>query len=104
MTTDIIAFIDDRLDLIVSRPRQWGPSAALESIVLVLLQARAFAVRGSPDDAAVTETYRNVLRHEYPAGGSLPAWERVDAARSDVELPALMRTFIAAERERQSMR
>ena len=72
----LVDWVDSRLDELLTAPRMWGSTEAVEMQVLLLLEARWFSAgRGEPRH--VFDTYLRYMSERFPSGASQPLFQQL---------------------------
>lgn len=95
MGDTVVAFVDDRIDSILCRPKMWGSVEACEMQILQLLEVRLIAKTKEPMTMLF---YKNWLRQTFPKQPStLPLFSILKRTKRQTEFQALMRSFVASQ-------
>lgn len=102
----IRAFVDHRLQSLVTTPEIWGSPESVELQVLQILQVRALVLapgQGDRDPGATREHYIAFLRARFPDAPPMPLAQHVAADASLERFAEILRQFIEQERARQNV-
>jgi hypothetical protein len=63
---EILSWVEERINVILLRPRMWGGKEAIEMQLLALFELKEFTKNSATGERTVLEAYQGYVRSRYP--------------------------------------